>query len=115
MKITDKLINKLQKYYGLATTRYQDNVDEMFKEIWSTFFHLCSTDKKLNHENCPQGANSWCAYRRAEAAGLDLKKFKHLPIDPKVKEAIEPIYNDLSRRPLLERCKGSNTPNNNES
>jgi len=33
VKLTDKLINKLQKYYGLAITRHQDNVDEMYKEI----------------------------------------------------------------------------------
>ena len=86
MKLIDELINKLQTYYGLMITRHQDNVDEMFKEIWVTFFHLCSTDKKPNHENCPQGANSCWTYRRAEAEGLDLKKFKpdYLPIDPKV-------------------------------
>ena len=37
------------------------------------------------------------AYRRAEVKALDLKQFKHdyLPIDPKVKEAIEPIYKGL--------------------
>ena len=31
LKLTDKVINKLQKYYGLAITRHQDNVDEMYK------------------------------------------------------------------------------------
>jgi len=33
LKLTDKLINKLQKYYGLAIMRHQDNVDEMYKAI----------------------------------------------------------------------------------
>jgi len=28
---------------------------------------------------------------------------------------LEPIYTDLSSRELLERCKGGNTQNNNES
>ena len=30
VKLTDKVINKFQKYYGL--TRHQDNVDEMYTE-----------------------------------------------------------------------------------
>lgn len=117
LKLTVNLINKLQKYYGLAIMRHQDNVDEMYKAIWATFHHLSSTDKNPNHGNCPEGAESWCAYRRAEAEELNLTKFKHdyLPLDPKVQEALKPIYEDLSRRELLDRCKGNNTQNNNES
>ncbi|XP_050526570.1 uncharacterized protein LOC126897202 [Daktulosphaira vitifoliae] len=96
--------------------RNQDNVDEMYKAIWATFYHLCSTDEKPNHDNCPEGAESWCAYRRAEAEGM-LSKFKHdyLPLDPEVEKGLKPIYEDLSRHELLDRCKGSNTQNNNES
>lgn len=37
---TVNLINILQKYYGLATMRNQDNIDEMYKAIWATFYHL---------------------------------------------------------------------------
>ncbi|CAH2089025.1 unnamed protein product [Euphydryas editha] len=36
-------------------------------------------------------------------------------LDPEVQEAIKPIYEDLSRYELLDRCKGNNTENNNES
>ena len=66
---------------------------------------------------CPAGANSWCSYRRTEAEGMDVSKFKHdyLPLDKDVTKALEPIYTDLSSRELLERCKGGNTQNNNES
>ena len=48
---------------------------------------------------------------------MDVSKFKHdyLPLDEDVTEALEPIYIDLSSRELLERCKGRNTQNNNES
>jgi len=37
--------------------------------------------------------------------GLDFTKFKHdyHPLDPKVKEVLEPIYVDLTRRELLDR------------
>ncbi|XP_074111004.1 uncharacterized protein LOC141535110 [Cotesia typhae] len=63
-----------------------------------------------------EGAESWCAYRRAEAEGIT-STFKHdyLPLDPEVQEDIKPIYEDLSRYELLDRCKGNNTQNNNES
>ena len=117
MKLTDKVINKLQKYYGLAITRHQDNVHKMYKGIWATFHHLSSTDENPNHGNCPAGANSWCSNRRAEAEGMDVSKFEHdyLPLDEDVTKALEPIYTDLSSRELLERCKGGNTQNNNES
>ena len=100
VKLTGNVINKLQKYYGLAITRHQDNVDEMYKEIWATLHHLSSTDENLNHGNCPAGANSWCSYRRAEAEGMDVSKFKHdyLPLHTDVTKALEPIYT----RELLE-------------
>ena len=53
VKLTDKVINKLQKYYGLAITKHRDNLYEMCKEIWATLHHLSSRDEKLNHGNCP--------------------------------------------------------------
>ena len=117
MKLTDKVINKLQKYYGLAIIRHQGNVNEMYKEIWATLHHLSSRDENPNHGDCPAGSNSWCSYRRAEAEGMDVSKFKHdyLPLDKDVTKALKPIYTDLSSRELLERCKGGNTQNNNES
>ena len=113
-KITDKMINKLQKYYGLAILRRQDSVEEMYKEIWVTYFHMGSTDNKP-HQNCPAGADSWCKYRRAEAEGFDMTKFRHyyLPLDSAVLEMLHPIYTNLSRAELLNRCKGCNTQNNN--
>lgn len=46
-----------------------------------------------------------------------MKTFKHsyqsLPFD--VLQAIKPIYEDLSKKELLERCVGGFTQNNNES
>ena len=102
VKLTDKVINKLQKYYGLAITRHQDNVDEMYKETWATLHHFSSTDENLNHGNCAAGANSWCSYRRAEAEGMDLSKLMiendYLPLDKDITKALEPIFTDLSSR-----------------
>ena len=49
----------------------------MYKEIWATNFHVGSTDNKPQHQNCPAGADSWCKYRRTEAEGFDMTKFRH--------------------------------------
>ena len=117
VKLTDKVFNELQKYYGLAIIRHQDNFDKMYKEIWATLHHLSSTDENPTYGNCPADANSWCLYRRAEAEGMDVSKFKHdyLSLDKDITKALEPIYTDWSSRELLERCKRGNTLNNTES
>lgn len=96
--------------------RNQDNIDEMHKAIWATFYHLCSTDKKPNHGNCPEGAESQCAYRPAEAERM-MNKLKHdyFPLAPEVEKALKPTNEDLSQHELLDRYKGSNTLNNNGS
>ena len=73
VKLTDKVINKLPKYYGLSITRHQDNVDEMYKKIWTILHNLSSTDENPNHGNCSAGANSWCSYRRADARRIKVQ------------------------------------------
>jgi len=114
-KLTDKLINELTKFYGLAIRRHSDSVEEMRKEIWATFFHKSSSDENPQHQNCPEGAESWCKWQQAAANG-ELNQFRHdkPPLTP-VQAAIRPIYEELSKDELLHRCLGSETQNNNES
>ena len=112
-KLTDTLIKKLTKYYGLAIRRNIESADEMEKAIMATYFHLCSTDENPRHDNCPVGADSWCGYRAAQASGLN---FKHPPpLHSDVERNILPIYQSLSNHDLLERCLGGHTQNANES
>ncbi|CAB3247586.1 unnamed protein product [Arctia plantaginis] len=62
------------------------------------------------------GENSWCSYQKALAT-TGVENFKHdytpLPLD--VIEAIKPIYEDLSKDELLERCLVGFNQNVNES
>ncbi|KYN26922.1 hypothetical protein ALC57_03697 [Trachymyrmex cornetzi] len=115
-KLTAKMIDKLTVYYGLAIRRNHHSLEKMRDAIWATFYHYASTDKNPQHEKCPRGDNSWCEWQRAAAAN-DVQDFKHsytaLPQD--VIEAIQPIYQDLSKDSLLQRCVGGFTQNNNES
>lgn len=121
-KLTGKMIDKLTVYYGLAIRRNTESAEKMKNEIWATYFHYSSTDKNPQHKKCPPGADSWCEWQRGYAAlpkneKAKITSFKHtytaLPAD--VLKAIKPIYEDLSKKELLERCVGGFTQNNNES
>ena len=88
----------------------------MRNAIWVTYHHYSSTDKNPQHEKCPSGKDSWCEWPKA-AAKNELKSFKHsyTPLPSEVLNTIKPIYEDLSKYELLERCIGGFTQNNNES
>lgn len=115
-KLTGKMIDKLTVYYGLAIKRNSDSVEKMKNDIWATFDHYRSTDKHPFHDKCPTGSESWCSWQRARAEGT-LDDFQHeykaLPDD--VLKVIKPIYQNLSKDELLQRCVGGFNQNNNES
>lgn len=115
-KLTDALIKKLSLYYGLAIRRNVNSVSDMKKAILATYYHLCSTNENPQHSYCPEGADSWCEWKKAEATGADVRLVKHPdPLHPDVQKKIFPIYEDLSRDDLLHRCLGGHTQNANES
>ncbi|KAG8231299.1 hypothetical protein J437_LFUL006955 [Ladona fulva] len=57
----------LTTYYGLAIRRHPESACKMKDAIWATFYHKCSTGKDPQHSKCPEGADSWCKWRVAEA------------------------------------------------
>ncbi|XP_074111956.1 uncharacterized protein LOC141535751 [Cotesia typhae] len=114
-KLTEALIKKLSLYYGLAIRRNVNSAKDMKDAIMATYYHMCSTDDKPRHEYCPSGSDSWCKWRKAEALGENPKEIKHpAPLHPDVQTHIKPIFEDLSRDDLLERCLGGHTQNANE-
>lgn len=112
-KLTDSLINKLTKYYGLAIKRNIDSVENMKKDIMAKYLHMISTNDNPKHENCPKGEDTWCKYNLAKISGV---QYDHpAPLHKEVASNILPIYEDLSKEHLLERCLGGHTQNANES
>ena len=57
----------------------------------------------------------WCDWKKAQAAGA-LSDYRHKPLlSQEVFKAIKPVYNDLGRDELFNRCLGGFTQNSNES
>ena len=87
----------------------------MKKEVCATFYHKCPSDTNTQHQYCPQGEDSWCKWRKAEANN-ELDQFHHKPpLKPEVQDAIKPIFEDLSKDDLLIRCLEAETQNDNKT
>ncbi|XP_077549490.1 uncharacterized protein LOC144162721 [Haemaphysalis longicornis] len=113
-KLKDGQIQKLQNYYRIAITSNRGNVQEMYRAIWASLFHSSSTSAANSHKFCPEGVESWCKHRRAEALGEPAPD--HTPLLTKAQgEALLPIYRRLTEKKLLTRCLQGKTQNAAES
>ena len=110
---------KLTDYYGKAIRANANSIDDMKTAIFATLHHAVSTDENPNHAQCPEGENSWCIFRRAEAKNEPNpgphKKLVHTPLTQEIHDFIKPVYERLSDSSLLERCTRGATQNANES
>lgn len=114
-KITNKLLQELSIFYGLAIRRHPDSLEDMKKEVLAGYYHNISTNENPQHSYCPIGPESWCKWRKSEAAGT-LDSYEHSPaLDDDAQAILKPVYESLTDESLLERCLGNNTQNNNES
>ena len=113
-KLTDRMINRLQNYYGIAIRSNVGNLSGMKKAIYASLMHCaCSKDQNL-HLYCPKGAESWCRYNRDIANRTNLfKPGPGLPVE--IIAELKPIYRRLSEDALLPRCLDGKTQNQNEA
>jgi hypothetical protein len=108
-RLTDSKIDVLQNYYGLAVRENLDDVGKMAKSIEASLYHVASTDKNPQHHLCPEGEDSWCGYQK------DKEGYKHKNGIPDcIVDLIKPIYKDLSKPELLNKCTHGLTQNVNE-
>ncbi|KAG8266637.1 hypothetical protein J6590_108192 [Homalodisca vitripennis] len=114
-RLTDKVIDQLQGYYGGAIRSNQSNLDSMRRAIWAIWYHKMSSDDNPQHDLCPFPPDTWCAFRKAEVAGT-VANYKHKNSIPlAIMEAIKPIFKDLSNPDLLRKCLHGKTQNVNEA
>lgn len=109
-RLTDKIIDEIQTYYGNAIRANKQDLEGMRKAIWAIYFHKLSSDKKSYHELCSE---HWCKYKRAEKDNVKLSHDNSLP--EAVMVACKPIFRDLSHPDLLKKCLDGYTQNANES
>ena len=77
-RLNDKIINKLQNYYGLALRQSTDTtVYQLKKAVRAVLFH-CSevSDLDTRHQMCPSTKDSWCKYQADKLNGTNTYKEK---------------------------------------
>ena len=118
-KLTEQKIVALQKYYRTAVKQNGNNVDGMRSLIWAALFHSASTDESFNHCYCPDGVNSWCWFKKAEALQEPIPSHNDHRgttfLNPNVAEKMIPIYERMTSETLLRRMTHGRTQNQNES
>ena len=63
-RLTDKVIDNLQVYYGQAIRNNTHIIEDMENAVLAIWHHTRSTDANPDHDLCPQGETSWCGYQR---------------------------------------------------
>ena len=114
-RLTMKAINKLQNYYGMAIRQNTSSVYLMKKSVAAVLFH-CSQHKSLDdqHKFCPRTPDSWCKYQQDKLSGASTYK-SSICLPSAVKDALAPIFKDLSSDELLSKCLHGQTQNVNEA
>ena len=113
-KLTDKMIDRLQNYYGIAIRTNTGNLENMKKANFATLFHCASSKENEYHTYCPDGEDSWCFFKSDEANRRHrYKAGPGLPLH--VIAELKPIFAGLSEDTLLMKCLHGKTQNQNES
>ena len=113
-KLTDKMVDKIQNYYGIAIRSNVGNLEAMKKAVLAVLFHCASSAEKSYHNYCPDGKDSWCGFKADKAnISSNFKPGQGLPLE--IIGLLKPIFANLSRDELLRKCLHGQTQNQNES
>ena len=100
-KMTKEKIDVIQRHYGNAIRGNRNNLVEMREAVCAVHFHYNATDEEPTHNFCKV---DWCPYKQAVAKGI-VNDYKHTSCPPKaVMNAIKPVFKDLARTQLPEKC-----------
>ena len=114
-RLTEKIINLLQNYYGMAIRQNAKTVPEMRKAIGAVLCHCSeSSSEETHHLYCPKDKDTWCKWQNVKLTGEN-KYNEKLPIPKVIKEILLPIIKDLSDPQLPEKYLHGQTRNVNES
>ena len=69
-KLTDKVVDSMQNYFGLAIRQNQGDLYGMKKAIGAILWHCTNLkDDQYRHRFCPTGDDSWCKFKKEEQNG----------------------------------------------
>ena len=95
-RLTEKIINLLQNYYGMAIRKNTKTVSEMRKAIGAVLYDCSkSSSKESRHLYCPKDKNTWCKWQKDKLTGENRYKEK-VSIPKAIKETLLPIFKYLS-------------------
>ena len=116
-RLTDKVIDRMQNYYGKAIRENKGNLQGMQNSIKAIQCHMIRNNKqtlKKQHQHCPKTADTWCKFWLDQRNGTSLyKEDNRLP--EVFEKELDPIFKRLSNNELLTRCLKGLTQNQNEA
>ena len=90
------------------------NAEKVRQAIWASFLHCTSTNEKPQHQQYPDGPDSWCFFKRAIADGEQPPPHMErvgTPLSADVVKAVKPIYDRMLDFNVLGRVKHGRTQN----
>ena len=86
----------------------------MKRAIAAVLVHCCESNApNSRHMFCENEEGTWCKHQEAKREGKNYVEKPGIPLV--IKKVIEPIFSDLSKDELLEKCLHEKTQNNNEA
>ena len=112
-RLSDNVIDKMQKYYGRAIRENSGDLNKMKTRIWAIVYHMIkdeSSSLEEQHKLCPKGEDTWCKFWKDRTSYKEDNRLPSVFI-----EELKPIFIRLTNDDLLKRCLQGQTQNRNES
>ena len=109
-KLTEKTINSMQNYYGMAIRGNKNDLYAMKKATGAILWHCTDFENsEFRHRFCPEEEDSWCKYKENSdyKPSINLAKWIH--------DLLLPVFKSLSGDELLCKCLHGETQNSNEA
>ena len=115
-RLTDKVINSLQNFYGICIRQKYDTIYQKQVAI-AAIIHHCTNyaNAEFRHQFCPRDKETtWCKYHKLEDKST-YKPTINIPavIADIIRDSFS--YKDLASTTLLEKCLHGQTQNVNEA
>ncbi|CAG2231222.1 unnamed protein product [Mytilus edulis] len=114
-RLTNKLMNSFQTFYGMAIRNNKGNVNAMRQNVMAILFHYASTAENPMHHFCPEGNTSWCKWQVDKDCGSSTYRPLKNPLSEVVVQILKPVFEKLSDEKLLTGAEKCLTQNQNES